>query len=105
MADVQMPIESDELPTLTRTQKRQLTIARAEKKARQEQKAFEAETKAAGGGRQAKRNAKANAVWNVDNPSSRKRTSSTVEVSEKTKKPRKSAATVDADVHEPTKTM
>ncbi|KAJ7802462.1 hypothetical protein B0H14DRAFT_2614267 [Mycena olivaceomarginata] len=94
MADVQMPIESDELPTLTRTQKRQLTIARAEEKARQEQKAFEAETKAAGGGRQAKRDAKANAVWNIDNPSSRKRTSSTVEVSEKTKKPRKSAATV-----------
>jgi hypothetical protein len=44
MADVQMPIESDELPTLTRAQKRQLTIARAEEKARQEQKAFEAET-------------------------------------------------------------
>ncbi|KAJ7319421.1 hypothetical protein DFH08DRAFT_970800 [Mycena albidolilacea] len=105
MADVQMPIESDELPALTRTQKRQLTIARAEEKARQEQKAFEAETKAAGGGRQAKRDAKANAVWNVDNPSSRKRTSSTVEVSEKTKKPRKSAATVDADVHEPVESV
>ncbi|KAJ7795770.1 hypothetical protein B0H14DRAFT_2620654 [Mycena olivaceomarginata] len=102
MTDVQIPIASDELPTLTRTQKRQLTIARAEEKARQEQKAFEAETKAAGGGRQAKRDAKANAVWNVDNPSSRKRTSSTVEVSEKAKKPRKSAAT---DVHEPVESV
>ncbi|KAJ7834150.1 hypothetical protein B0H14DRAFT_2591075 [Mycena olivaceomarginata] len=72
------------------------------KKKQTRAEAFEAETKAAGGGRQAKRDAKANAVWNIDNPSSRKRTSSTVEVSEKTKKPRKSAAT---DVHEPVESV
>ncbi|KAF7342814.1 hypothetical protein MSAN_01997300 [Mycena sanguinolenta] len=47
--------------TLTRAQKRQLTVAERDEKARQEQKAFEAQSKAAGG-RQAKLNAKKNAT-------------------------------------------
>ncbi|KAF7340674.1 hypothetical protein MSAN_02095400 [Mycena sanguinolenta] len=72
--------------SLTRAQKRQLTVAERDEKARQEQKAFEAQSKAAGG-RQAKLNAKKNAIWNVDKPASRKRTSSTVQVSDKAKKP------------------
>ncbi|KAJ7125732.1 hypothetical protein C8R46DRAFT_1203168 [Mycena filopes] len=95
MADVQMPAESDERPALTPAQKRQLTIARATEKARQEQKAFEVESKAANGGRggrTAKRTAQDNPVWNADKPATRKHTSSTAEASEKIKKPRKSAA-------------
>ncbi|KAJ7926371.1 hypothetical protein B0H13DRAFT_2313701 [Mycena leptocephala] len=39
-------------------------------------------------------------VWNVDQPNSRKRTSSTVEVSDKAKKPRKSVSIVESDAEE-----
>ncbi|KAJ7707897.1 hypothetical protein B0H16DRAFT_1481529 [Mycena metata] len=53
------------------------------------------------GGRQAKLDAQKNAVWNVDNPISRKRTASTVEVSDKTKKPRKSVSKGDEAEKQP----
>ncbi|KAJ7181985.1 hypothetical protein C8R46DRAFT_1186854 [Mycena filopes] len=93
MTDTQM-LESEEPASLTPAQKRKITIARAAEKTRQDLKAFEAETKAAGGGRQAKRDAKANAVWKVDGPATRKRASSLEpEVPDKSKKPRKSAPT------------
>ncbi|KAJ6616994.1 hypothetical protein B0H10DRAFT_1948676 [Mycena sp. CBHHK59/15] len=96
-----MPAQSTD-PTITRAQKRKITVADAEEKARQKQKAFEVEAKASGG-RRAKLEANKNAIWNVDQPNSRKRTSSTVEVSDKAKKPRKSASTVQSDAEEDTK--
>ncbi|KAJ7862971.1 hypothetical protein B0H13DRAFT_1899819 [Mycena leptocephala] len=94
-----MSTQSTDLTALTRAQKRKITVAEAEEKARQEQKIFEAEAKASGG-RRAKVEANKNAVWNVDQPNSRKRTSSTVEVSDKAKKPRKSVSIVESDAEE-----
>ncbi|KAJ6527818.1 hypothetical protein B0H19DRAFT_1334681 [Mycena capillaripes] len=85
--------------TLTRAQKRQITVAEREEKARQEQKAFEAQSKTSGG-RQAKLDAKKNAIWNVDKPASRKRTSSTVKVSDKAKKPREAGAPAQSDAED-----
>ncbi|KAJ7442950.1 hypothetical protein B0H11DRAFT_2345645 [Mycena galericulata] len=91
-----MATQSADNPALTRAQKRQNTIAEREENARQEQKAFEAEAKKTGG-RQAKVVAKINAVWNVDNPKSRKRTSSTAQAPDNVKKARESVAQSDAE--------
>ncbi|KAJ7318494.1 hypothetical protein DFH08DRAFT_1036272 [Mycena albidolilacea] len=85
--------------TLTRAQKRQLTVAECQEKARQGQKAFEAQSKASGG-RQAKLVAQKNAIWNVDKPVSCKRTSSTAKVSETAKKPREAIAAAQSDAEE-----
>ncbi|KAJ6582104.1 hypothetical protein B0H19DRAFT_1370246 [Mycena capillaripes] len=93
-----MSTASEDPTALTRAQKRKITVADTEEKARQAQKVFEAEAKASGG-RHAKVEANRNAVWNIDQPKSRKRTSSTVEVSDNAKKPRKSA-TVHSDAEE-----
>ncbi|KAJ6574116.1 hypothetical protein B0H19DRAFT_1063114 [Mycena capillaripes] len=92
-----MSTPSTDLTALTRAQKRKITVADAEEKPRQAQ-AFEVEAKVSGG-RRAKFEANKNAVWKVDQPKSRKRTSSTVEVSDKAKKPRK-AASVQSDAEE-----
>ncbi|KAJ6556943.1 hypothetical protein B0H10DRAFT_2201489 [Mycena sp. CBHHK59/15] len=81
---------------LTPAEKRKITLAAKAEKARQEQAAFVAESKAAGG-RKAKLDAKQNAVWNVDQPTSRKRTLSTAQVSEKPKKPRESKPATESD--------
>ncbi|KAJ7502008.1 hypothetical protein B0H11DRAFT_2366940 [Mycena galericulata] len=91
-----MATQSADNPALTRAQKRQNTIAEREENARPEQKAFEAEAKKTGG-RQAKVVAKINAVWNVDNPKSRKRTSSTAKAPDNVKKARESVAQSDAE--------
>ncbi|KAJ7716705.1 hypothetical protein B0H16DRAFT_1476551 [Mycena metata] len=98
---MEMPIGSAEPATLTRAQKRKLTMEQAEEKARQEQKAFVAAASLStelAGGCKAKLDAQENAVWNRDNPTSRKRTSLTdAEVSTKTKKPRQSVPTGEAE--------
>ncbi|KAJ6571524.1 hypothetical protein B0H19DRAFT_1064599 [Mycena capillaripes] len=91
-----MSTPSTDVTALTRAQKRKITVADAEEKPRQAQKAFEVEAKVSGG-RRAKFEANKNAdecrlLWKVDQPKSRKRTSSTVEVSDKAKKPRKAAS-------------
>ncbi|KAJ7937589.1 hypothetical protein B0H13DRAFT_1852560 [Mycena leptocephala] len=78
-----MSTQSTDLAALTRAQKRKITVAEAEEKARQEQKIFEAEAKASGG-RRGKVEANKNAV----------------EVSDKAKKPRKSVSIVESDAEE-----
>ncbi|KAJ7120568.1 hypothetical protein C8R43DRAFT_1136736 [Mycena crocata] len=92
------PVAAD-IP-LTTAQRRKNTIAKREEEARQEQKIREAELK---GGRQAKADAKENAIWKVDQPSSRKRTSSTVQASEKVKKPRESVTVAQSDAEDTVK--
>ncbi|KAJ7467313.1 hypothetical protein B0H11DRAFT_2284430 [Mycena galericulata] len=75
--------------TLTPAEKRKITIAAKAEKARQEQVAFELEKRTTGsGGRKAKQAANDKAVWNRDQPATRKRASSTAQVSENPKKAR-----------------
>ncbi|KAJ6548928.1 hypothetical protein B0H19DRAFT_1265712 [Mycena capillaripes] len=94
-----MSTPSTDLTALTRAQKRKITVADAEEKARQAQKAFEVEAKVSGG-RGAKFKANKNAVWKVDQPKSRKRTSSTVEKKADLEKPHIRVAPVPVPVHQ-----
>ncbi|KAJ7916676.1 hypothetical protein B0H13DRAFT_2323152 [Mycena leptocephala] len=71
------------IANLTAAEKRAITIAAKAEKERQEQVALQAETR---DGRKAKKEANQNAVWNIDQRATRKRTSSTTQVSEKPKK-------------------
>ncbi|KAJ7834649.1 hypothetical protein B0H14DRAFT_3871358 [Mycena olivaceomarginata] len=78
--------------TLTPAEKRKATIAARAAKEIEENIAFQNQSQATGG-RQAKKAAKENALWNVDQSSSRKRTSSTAQVPEV---PAKKAREMDA---------
>ncbi|KAJ7310176.1 hypothetical protein DFH08DRAFT_944109 [Mycena albidolilacea] len=82
------------IAALTPAEKRKITIAAKEEKARQEQVALEAEAR---GGRKAKNDANKNAIWKDVQKAPRKRTSSTVQVSDK---PKKAKETQPADESE-----
>ncbi|KAJ7323626.1 hypothetical protein DFH08DRAFT_1085397 [Mycena albidolilacea] len=82
------------IAALTPAEKRKITIAAKEEKARQEQVALEAEAR---GGRKAKNDANKNAIWKDVQKAPRKRTSSTVLVSDK---PKKAKETQPADESE-----
>ncbi|KAJ7017789.1 hypothetical protein C8F04DRAFT_1331490 [Mycena alexandri] len=84
--------------TLTPAEKRKITMAAKAETERQEQAAFVAASKKAGG-RAAKAKAKEQAVWKADQPgTTRKRTLSTAEPSATTKKARGTKATSDSEV-------
>ncbi|KAJ7841712.1 hypothetical protein B0H14DRAFT_3140134 [Mycena olivaceomarginata] len=87
----------------TPAEKRKATLAAKAAKEQEEQIAFENKSKVAGG-RQAKKDAKKNAVWNSDMPASRKRTLSTVAVSESApaKKARDAVPDIASDAEERT---
>ncbi|KAJ7177150.1 hypothetical protein C8R46DRAFT_1213705 [Mycena filopes] len=88
---------------LTPAEKRKITIAARVELERQQQAAFEAKTKKPGGGRAAKAKAQHKAVWKVDQPATRKRTSSTTQASETVKKARaaKDASASEGEDAEP----
>ncbi|KAJ7175570.1 hypothetical protein C8R46DRAFT_1214042 [Mycena filopes] len=89
---------------LTPAEKRKITIAARVELERQQQAAFEAKTsEKPGGGRPAKAKAQHKAVWKVDQPATRKRTSSTTQASETVKKARaaKDASAFEGEDAEP----
>ncbi|KAJ7805231.1 hypothetical protein B0H14DRAFT_3882987 [Mycena olivaceomarginata] len=92
------------MPTeLTSAEKRKATLAARAAKEQEDQIAFENKSKTTGG-RKAKKDAKKNAVWNADKPTSRKRTLSTVAVSESVpaKKARDAVADIASDAEDRT---
>ncbi|KAJ7814322.1 hypothetical protein B0H14DRAFT_3477115 [Mycena olivaceomarginata] len=81
---------------LTPAEKRKLTIAAKAQKEVEENIVFRNQSQVSGG-RQAKKDAKKNAVWKADQPVTRKRTASTAEASGPAKKARETKSGTDSE--------